>query len=198
MNRSSPLRFFARAAIVFAALPALGFAQPAVKARVDFLLRDSIEVEVIGLHGTGGEVTEASWSGQRHLVSTFPATKTWQSASITLRARADGRITLIPMSDPNSGKQAASKPTFILFDSFTASDGSIRNGSFEALDAQGNPTWWNGPGGQLDASLRAEVISTVAQDEVRCLRTWHGSKYVQGIALKGGVPVTITFHYRAE
>jgi len=78
-----------RILVSFALLLSSALAAPAaeepVKARVDFLLRDGIEVEVLEI-SPGGEATEAAWGGSRTLVSLFPTAKTRQSASITLKA----------------------------------------------------------------------------------------------------------------
>lgn len=190
------LRFLPPAALLAATLPS-ALADDAPKARIDFLLRDGVEVEVAGIHGEGGEVNESSWSGSRTLVSTFPATRIWQGASITLLPRGDGRITVLPMGEHAERKKKT--PSFILYDSFRSSDDSLKNGSFESLDPKNDPAWWNhSDHQQLDPAHKAEVIASTAQDGARCIRVWHDSKYVQTIPVKAGVAVTITFQYRAE
>lgn len=184
-------------AILTATLPSVATAEDGPKARIDFLLRDDLKVDVTGVNGEGGEVNEASWSGTRTLVSTFPASRTWRGASITLLPRSDGRIVVIPMGEHS--KQTKGVPSFILYDSFRSSDDSLKNGGFESLDSQNELIWWNHSDREnLDPSLKAEVVASRAHEGARCIRVWHDSKFVQSIPVKAGVSVTITFQYRLE
>lgn len=190
-------RFVSAVLAGFATISSVASASEPVKARVDFLLRDGIQVEVADVTGNGGEVSEDSWSGSRTLVSTFPATRTWQSASITLLAQTDGQVTVLPMGEQDA--MSGDAPVFILYDAFKASDDSLKNGSFESLDPHGDPGWWSRvDAGKLDTAKKSEVLSSVFLDGTRCIRTWHDSKYAQTIRLKANVPVTITFSYRLQ
>lgn len=180
--------------LVVSALTSLQAAPNGIMARLDILLRDDIEVKVLNI-SSGGKVTESAWGDSRTLVSLFPATTTWKSASLTIQSNQDGRVTLMPMSD----KIKNEPPAFIRYDAMRSSDESLQNGNFESSGENGAPRWWSASDAEgEEPEARASVVEGGALEGNRSIRVWHDSKYAQSISLQAGVPVTISFSYRAE
>ena len=146
-------------------------AQPAPNARIDLVLRDDVRLAVIEI-SAGGEARESAWNDTRSLVCTFPASTAWQTAAVTLRASRDGRVLLLPMSE----RQSAATPSFILYDTIEASDGSVKNGEFKHLDDTGVPLWWTLSSFAKTEGATASVLPPATRDGGRAIRVWHGTR----------------------
>lgn len=163
-------------------------------ARVDFLLRDDISVEILNV-SEGGQAEEAAWGDSRTIVSKFPVTTTWESHSITLHPVTDGRVTVLLMGNDSKARP----PVFIRYDAVSSSNDALGNGGFEKVDKHGVPVNWvsvNTP--DLEQENKATVDSGKAFEGTKSIRVWHNSRYVQTLQLTAGEDVTFTFQCRIE
>lgn len=152
--------------------------------RIDLqVLKDSC-----GLKADGGSkdlsISKATWKKDKadcRLQTVGNSGKKWK----------EGWVRFIPAEDCNVRVELMSNSTkdYVAFDHIRIEGASVKNGSFEQLDAKGNAQGWYALG-------KYTLKKTDAADGENCVEVFHNGRAMQNIKCKKGQPVKITFMVR--
>ncbi len=138
-----------------------------------------------GTTTAGVTAEQASWMGDRkamRMVVKIKASGEWQDYSFTFVPMSDGYVELQLMS--------SSPKVFFACDNIRITGSGIKNGSFETLRPDGKPAnWWTMKTPRLKTDGGADGRNYV--------ETAHNDRYLQTIACKKDVPVTVTMSVRS-
>lgn len=176
-------------------------------ARLDVsgLMKTPIPIEIVSV-SEGGQGSQAEWVGanrDKMITAQFPATTDWQQGSVTFKPAKSGAVViqlLAPFVRVSEGTKTL-KVIFVDYDAIHLDGAAIHNGSFESVDAKGQPNYWspndtetsNTP---LDETNRGRVMSGEAAEGNKFVRVWHNSRFIQIITVEENTPVTVHFSYR--
>lgn len=176
-------------------------------ARLDVsgLMKTPIPIEIVAV-SSGGEGAQAEWVGanrDKMITARFPATTDWQQGSVTFKPAKSGTVViqlLAPFVRVAEGAKAL-KVICVDYDAIRLDGAALRNGSFESVDAKGQPAYWspnetetsNPP---LDETNRGRVMSGEAAEGSKFVRVWHNSRFMQIVTVEENTPVTVHFSYR--
>lgn len=138
------------------------------------------------------------------IVAHFPATDQWRTGSITVKPQQSGRISMMLLA-PWSRLDGATRLLEVVrvdYDDVRVTGASLHNGGFEETFSSGQLRHWyasdvadsNPP---VSDDNRARLVHGNAAEGLKFVRVWHNSRFGQSFDVAAGVPVTITFSYRA-
>ncbi|WP_193214627.1 glycoside hydrolase family 5 protein [Luteolibacter marinus] len=146
---------------------------------------------------TPGNDGESAEKRSRVTTVSFPVSWwRWREQVIRFIPAHDGVVEL-----DLSGPWAEERPGVlrrqeILWDKFVVTGARLPNGSFEA-DAGGKPSGWESPWRPYVQPGDWPLAGSEPLDGDRCAASWHGRPLFGRLAVKAGVPVTLTLHARA-
>ena len=152
------------------------------KFRIDL----QVQKDICGLAADGGSkgliITKAAWKKEKadcRLLIIGNSGKKWKEKWIQFIPAEDCSVSVQLM--PNSTKE------YVAFDNIRIEGASIRNGSFEQLNAKGNPQGWYG---------KCILKKGDAADGGNYVEVFHNGRAIQTISCKKDQPVKITFMVR--
>ena len=170
----------------------------ALQARVDLNASASVGALNDGASLLGdGTVDRQTWLAPdqqpRSYTLNFPIVRfAWDQCALQLLPQNSGTVTVTlrgPWEEVVAGTGAIFQEE-VLWDAFTTTGATLRNGSFEQVSGSSILDWAGGVS-QLGTT------NVPAVDGRRLGRSWHNNPLVQTVAVTGGVPVTLTFWARA-
>lgn len=139
----------------------------------------------------------ATWSqplgGRLTAASEDLKDRKWRDWEFTFVPSADGKVSVNLMGRGYRSETTGNlAPVWTYYDDLTCEGADLRNGSFEELDAKGQPVGWTASG--------ALVIRDpgVAASGSSCVKCWHDGRFVQTLEVKKDQPVRLRLKARGE
>ncbi len=152
--------------------------------RIDCSGKKGLNMDVVE-SSEGVKAEQAAWMKEKkaqRLVVIAKVTKEWKDYSFTFKPQADGYVEFQLMS--------TSAKTFFACDNIRVEGAKIKNGSFETKRPDGKIE-------NLWTMKNPRIKSGNAADGKIYVETAHNDRYLQTIACKKDVPVTVTLAVRS-
>lgn len=120
----------------------------------------------------------------------------WREQVIRFTPAHDGLVELDLNGPWGEAKPGQLQQQEVLWDGITAGGAELTNGGFEE-SADGKPKGWESPWRPYPAADVWPLEASEPLEGKRCAASWHGRPLVGKLAVKAGVPVTLTLHARA-
>lgn len=127
----------------------------------------------------------------------FPVTWwRWRELRITFTPEHDGTVELDLNGPWGEARPGVLQQQEVLWDGIAAKGAELANGGFEE-QADGKPSGWDSPWRPYPAADAWPLAGREPFDGKHCAAAWHGRPLTGKLAVKAGVPVTLTLHARA-
>lgn len=120
----------------------------------------------------------------------------WRDQVIRFTPAHNGLVELDLNGPWGEAKPGQLQQQEVLWDAITAEGAELANGGFEEI-ADGRPAGWDSPWRPYPAPDVWPLQDSEPLEGKRCAAAWHGRPLVGKLAVKAGVPVTLTVHARA-